>query len=47
MDDSFDNNLEPLQAEFQANGVETVITRLLTKKDTSSVPMEVETASNN
>jgi hypothetical protein len=46
-DDSFDSNLEPLQAEFQAHGVEPVITRLLTKKDASSVPMEVETASNN
>jgi len=38
---SFDTNLEPLQAEFEQNGIESVITRLVTKQDENSVPMEV------
>ncbi|CAF4131687.1 unnamed protein product, partial [Adineta steineri] len=39
---SFDNNLEPLQAEFQANGVESVITRLIGTQDENSAPMDVQ-----
>jgi hypothetical protein len=41
---SFDNNLEPLQSEFQQNGIETVITRLVEKQDQNSIPMETAAA---
>jgi hypothetical protein len=41
---SFDNNLEPLQAEFQQNGIEAVITRLVEKQDENSIPMETAAA---
>lgn len=39
---SFDNNLEPLQAEFQQNGIEAVITRLVENRDDNSVAMDIE-----
>jgi len=41
---SFDNNLEPLQTEFQQNGIESVITRLVEKQDENAIPMETSVA---
>ncbi|UJR08982.1 hypothetical protein I4U23_013232 [Adineta vaga] len=38
---SFDNNLEPLQAEFQEKGIEAVLTRLIGKQDGNGAPMEM------
>jgi len=40
--ESFVTNLEPLQVEFEQKGVEAVISQLLTKQDTSGVPMDVD-----
>ncbi|CAF1258574.1 unnamed protein product [Rotaria sordida] len=40
--DSFDNSLDPLQVEFEQNGIESVITRLVEKQDENSMPMDVE-----
>ncbi|CAF4919672.1 unnamed protein product [Rotaria sp. Silwood1] len=39
---SFDTNLEPLQAEFQQNGIESVITRLVETRDENSMAMDVD-----
>ncbi|CAF3653335.1 unnamed protein product [Rotaria socialis] len=39
---SFDTNLEPLQAEFQQNGIEAVITRLIEKQDENSMAMDID-----
>jgi hypothetical protein len=40
--DSFNDRVEKLQNEFQQNGVESVITKLLDKQEESVVPMEAE-----
>ncbi len=42
--DSFIDRLEKLQNEFQQNGVESVIAKLLNKQEDSVVPMEAEMA---
>ncbi len=42
--ESFDNNLEPLQVEFQQNGIESVITRLVGQQDENAIPMDTAAA---
>ncbi len=40
--DSFDDRVGKLQNEFQQNGVESIITKLLNKQEESAVPMDAE-----
>jgi hypothetical protein len=42
--DSFDDRVGKLQNEFQQNGVESIITKLLHKQEESAVPMDAEMA---
>jgi len=42
--DTFDDRVGKLQTEFQQDGVESVIAKLLNKQEENSIPMESQMA---